>query len=106
MAKTESSTYMLHDPQDMSSTGKFKSKGPKSAALKAASKGVKQIVLRKTNSKELWEYTGECVELDPPKVVRRGGQDITYRRKPAVQFVCKTIYSGDKQLDLDPPSPS
>lgn len=87
-------TFMLHDPKDMSSLGKYVSTDYRYAALKVASRGHKHILLRKTNSKEVREFTGDVVTLDTPKQISRGDRVISYYKKPTVQFVRKFVYTG------------
>lgn len=101
-------TFMLHDPEDMSSMGKYQSTDYRYAALKAASKGWEKILLRKTNSKEVREFSGTNLPLDTPKEINRGDRVITYTKKPAVKFLRKFTFAGDVedegQATEDPPS--
>lgn len=92
--KKPKSTFMLHDPADMSSLGKYVSTDYRYAALKVASRGHKQILLRKTNTKEVREFAGDVVTLDTPKEISRGDRTISYHKKPTVKFVRKFVYSG------------
>lgn len=94
-------TFMLHDPTDMSSCGKYQSSDYRYAALKAASKGAEKILLRKTNTKEVREFTGSNLTLDTPKEISRGGRTIQYHKKPAVKFVKKFSFNGDLPEDED-----
>ena len=87
-------TFMLHDPKDLTSLGKYQSTDFRYAALKVASRGHKQILLRKTNTKEIREFTGDVVTLDTPKEIHRGDRVIKYTKKPVVKFVKKWVYSG------------
>lgn len=88
------STFMLHDPKDLSSLGKYQSTDFRYAALKVASRGHKSILLRKTNTKEIREFTGDVVALDTPKEIHRGDRVIKYTKKPVVKFVKKWVYQG------------
>ena len=88
------STFMLHDARDMTSLGKYQSTDFRYAALKVASRGHKRILLRKTNTKEIREFTGAVVELDTPKEIHRGDRVIKYSKKPVVKFVRKWVYEG------------
>jgi hypothetical protein len=88
------STFMLHDPKDMTSLGKYVSTDYRYAALKVASRGHKQILLRKTNTKEVREFAGDIVTLDTPKQIMRGSMSVTYSKKPTVKFVRKFVYAG------------
>lgn len=87
-------TFMLHDPNDLSSLGKYQSTDFRYAALKVASRGHKKILLRKTNTKEIREFNGAVVALDKPKEINRGDRVIKYSKKPVVNFVKKWIYQG------------
>ena len=62
---------MLHNTDDMTSLGKYVSTDYRYAALKVASRGHRRILLRRTNSKEIREFTGEVVPLDKPKIIHR-----------------------------------
>jgi hypothetical protein len=95
-------TFMLHDPKDLSSLGKYQSTDFRYAALKVASRGHKAILLRKTNTKEMREFTGDVVPLDAPKEIHRGDRVIKYTKKPVVKFVKKWVYAGavdDDEVD-------
>ena len=94
-------TFMLHDPKDLSSLGKYQSTDFRYAALKVASRGHKQILLRKTNTKEIREFTGDVVALDQPKEIHRGDRVIKYSKKPVVKFVKKWVYQGAVDDDTD-----
>ena len=96
-------TFMLHDPKDLSSLGKYQSTDFRYAALKVASRGHKQILLRKTNTKEVREFTGDVVALDQPKEIHRGDRVIKYSKKPVVKFVKKWMYQGPLDADTDQP---
>lgn len=87
-------TFMLHDPRDMSSLGKYVSTDYRYAALKVASRGHKKILLRKTNSKEVREFDGDVVPLETPKQISRGDRVISYNKKPTVKYVRKFVYTG------------
>lgn len=99
------STFMLHDPRDLSSLGKYQSTDFRYAALKAASRGHKTILLRKTNTKEIREFSGAVVALTTPKVISRGNREIKYYKKPTVKFLKKWVYAGPLEDDdeLDQP---
>jgi len=93
------STFMLHDPNDLSSLGKYQSTDFRYAALKVASRGHKKILLRKTNTKEIREFAGDVVSLDQPKEINRGDRVIKYTKKPVVKFVKKWVYQGPLEDD-------
>jgi len=96
----EKFTFMLHNKSDMSPAGKYASSDYRYAALKCASKGVEDILLRRTNTKEIREFKGQIVVLDKPKEINRGDRVITYTRKPTVKFVKKWSYNGP-ELDKE-----
>lgn len=89
------STFMLHDAKTFASLGKYVSTDARYSALKAASRGIENIYLRKTNSKIIYHYEGSVVTLDTPQVVTRGKRSITYTKKPVVKFKGKFVYDGD-----------
>jgi hypothetical protein len=93
--KKPKATFMLHDPKDLSSLGKYQSTDFRYAALKVASRGHKQILLRKTNTKEIREFKGDVVSLDTPKEIHRGDRVIRYTKKPTVKFLRKFVYTGN-----------
>lgn len=96
------STFMLHDPKTFASLGKYVSTDARYSALKAASRGIEDIYLRKTNSKIIYHYKGSVVELETPQVVTRGSRQITYTKKPVVKFQGKFVFDGDiSKLDAD-----
>lgn len=97
-------TFMLHDPKDLSSLGKYQSTDFRYAALKVASRGHKQILLRKTNTKEIREFAGDVVALDQPKEIHRGDRVIKYSKKPVVKFVKKWVYQGPLEDDTTTPA--
>jgi hypothetical protein len=90
----EKSIYMLHDPKTFASIGKFSSSDFRYAANKAASRGFTNILLRKTNTKQVYEFGGAVVDI-PPTTVMRGDREIVYSKKPKVSFVRKFIYDGE-----------
>lgn len=92
-------TYMLHDPNTFASLGKYVSTDYRYAALKVASRGHKDIYLRKTNTKNVYQFAGDVVTLDTPQVIQRGERQITYTKKPTVRLVKKFVYTGPLQDD-------
>ena len=99
-AKTKTQVWMLHDPETMASAGKYNSATHRNAALKAATKGFKTILLRETNTKEVQEYEGSTVPLSEPKRIPRGDREIVYTKKPAVKFIRSYEFAG--ATDDDP----
>lgn len=91
-------TYMLHDPSSMESLGKYVSTDYRYAALKVISRwhkhGLRRILLRRTNSKEIHEFEGSVVPLPQPKVIQRAGHEIVYHHKPDAKFVKAWVYEG------------
>lgn len=94
-------TFMLHDADTMSSIGKYQSTDYRYAALKAASKGAEKILLRKTNTKEVREFSGNVITLDQPKEINRGDRVIKYTKKPTVKFLRKFTFTGELEDDED-----
>ena len=99
-------TFMLHDPADMSSLGKYVSTDYRYAALKVASRGHTRILLRKTNSKEVREFAGDVVPLDTPKQIHRGDRVISYNKKPTVRYVRKFVFTGTLPSDETSETPA
>lgn len=98
--------FMLHDPADMSSLGKYVSTDYRYAALKVASRGHKRILLRKTNTKEVREFEGDVVPLETPKQISRGDRVISYNKKPTVKFVRRFVFDGTLPADEDAATPA
>ncbi len=97
-------TFMLHDADSMTSIGKYQSTDYRYAALKAASKGAEKILLRKTNTKEVREFSGNVITLDQPKEINRGDRVIKYTKKPTVKFLRKFTFTGDLEDDEEQPT--
>ena len=97
--KKEKHTFMLHDPANFQSLGKFVSTDFRYSALKVASRGHTRILLRKTNTKIVYEYSGKVVDLETPQIVKRGEREIKYTKKPVVKFVRKYVYDGEIPAD-------
>jgi hypothetical protein len=93
--KRPKSTFMLHSKHPYECLGKYVSSDYRYAALKAASRGIEEIYLRKTNSKIFYVYSGKVVTLDKPQIVKRGEREIMYTKKPTVTFLRKFVYTGD-----------
>jgi len=87
-------TFMLHSVTDMSALGRFTSTDWRYAALKAASRNHTTIILRQTGTREVREFEGSRVEIEP-KVIERGGRTITYTHRPQVKFIKKFFYAGE-----------
>jgi hypothetical protein len=94
----EKHTFMLHDPENMTSLGKYVSTDYRYAALKVASRGHTDILLRRTNTKEIRRFRGDILTLDKPQEIKRGDRTIVYSKKPIVKFINKWLYS-DAELD-------
>jgi hypothetical protein len=97
-AAREKHTFMLHDPENMTSLGKYVSTDYRYAALKVASRGHTDILLRRTNTKEIRRFRGDILTLDKPQEIKRGDRTIVYSKKPIVKFINKWLYS-DAELD-------
>ena len=99
-AKRPRLTFMLHTPGTFEALGKFQSSDARYAALKCASRGHKDILLRQTNTRLVYQYEGQIIDLETPKEVFRGDKTkpILYHKKPAVKFVKKFLYTGDAAI--------
>lgn len=86
-------TFMLHSPEDMTALGRFISTDWRYAALKAASRGHTNILLRQTGTREVRNFEGAKIPIEP-KEITRGGRVIRYTNRPSVTFKNKFIYSG------------
>ena len=91
--KKPTRTFMLHDPVSMAALGRFVSTDWRYAALKAASRDHTKILLRQTGTREIREFQGAKITI-PPKIIVRGGREISYTHRPSVKFVHKFIYEG------------
>jgi hypothetical protein len=92
-------TFMLHDPADMSAAGRFVAPGYREAALKAASRGHTDILLRKSGTREIRQFQGFIETLSVPKTVKRGDREVLFSKKPNVKFVKKYQFDGKVQDD-------
>lgn len=70
------STFTLHDPTTMQVIGKLSSSDPRYAALKAASKAHTRILLRKTGTRVIREYSGSLQVRPLPR--REGARGISW----------------------------
>ena len=86
--------YMLHDPATMAFAGKYNSASHRYAALKAATKGVENILLRQTNTKVVHKYQGSTEPLDKPRIVKRKDREIGYSKKPKAVYLGHFDYDG------------
>lgn len=86
-------TFMLHSSTDMTPLGRFISTDWRYAALKAATRGHTQILLRQTGTREVKEFAGQRVDIEP-KAIERGGRTITYNHRPQVKYVRSFVYTG------------
>jgi hypothetical protein len=101
-------TYMLHAPETFVPLGKFQSSDARYAALKAASRGHTDILLRQTNTRIISQYEGKVQTLDQPHVTVRQGREITYSKKHCVKFVKKFPFEGkiiSEDAPLNPKAP-
>lgn len=92
-------TFMLHDPTDMSAAGRFVAPGYREAALKAASRGHTDILLRRSGTREIRQFQGFIETLSVPKTVKRGDREVLFSKKPNVKFVSKYQFDGKVQDD-------
>jgi hypothetical protein len=94
-------TFMLHAPGDMSAAGRFVAPGYREAALKAASRGHTDILLRKSGTREIRQFEGRIETLDTPKTVTRGDREVLFSKKPTVKFTKKFQFDGKVHDDED-----
>ncbi len=110
-------TFMLHDPKNLSSLGKFVSTDYRYAALKVASRahkpnykalwvdgvagGASKILLRKTNTKEVRVFEGKSIDLKEPKKIFRGKQEVLYFKKPVVSELKGERFTISGNVDDD-----
>jgi hypothetical protein len=86
-------TFMLHAADDMTALGRFISTDWRYAALKAASRGHTNILLRQTGTREVRKFDGQKVAIEA-KQITRGGRTITYTHRPQVKYNGKFTYAG------------
>lgn len=98
------STFMLHCPDTLNSLAKLVASSDRYAALKCASRieklpqnlrnqdGSLRILLRKTNTKIVREFSGNVIKLDKPTEVIRQGRHIVYEKKPVCKYVGKMLW--------------
>jgi hypothetical protein len=85
-------TYFLYDPNVRGANGRpkkiavVKSRGHQKAALKGASRGLSQVMVRKADSPLVKVFRTSRQTLSPPKVVMRGDRTITFRTKPSAKL--------------------
>lgn len=96
----KSRTFMLHDPKTMAALGRFVSTDWRYAALKACTRRHETILLRQTGTREVREFKGARVKIEP-KVIVRGGRTITYEYRPQVTSVRSFVYTGAIDEDAD-----
>lgn len=89
--------FMLHCPKDMHPIGKYMSNTCRQAALKAASNGHTEVVLRQTGTKICKLFSCKINLLDEPKKIRRGDKEITYSKIPEAKWK-KTFTIEDFKL--------
>ena len=78
-------------------------KGPREAALKAASKlrtrgdmaGTDHFVIRLMGSKQCYRFQWSIKELETPRVVRKKDREICYRFNPKVSKVSEFIMDDE-----------
>lgn len=78
--------YVLLDGRTLKDTDRvFCGSSPSAAAKKAASRGMKRILLRRTGTSTVHEYAGSVKKLNRPKKVERNGTVITYRKETVIK---------------------
>lgn len=87
---SEKRTFLLLTPKLHHTTGHFVSTTPRGAALKAASQGIKNIILREPYKCSMRFYKGSVKKLRKPVVVTRSnGTKVKYSKIPKVRYVKK-----------------
>jgi hypothetical protein len=80
--------YVLVDSKTKRDTAHmFTGSSAHAAAMKAASRGHKKILLRRTGGDVVHEYKGSVRKLKTPKVVSRNGVDVVYTKETSVRRV-------------------
>jgi len=80
--------YVLVDPRTKKDTAHvFSGTSAHAAAMKAATRGSKKILLRRTGADAVVEYSGSVRKLKTPKVVERNGVDVVYTKATSVRRV-------------------
>ena len=82
--KTNKCTYILHGP-DNEVMAHYRSTSHRNAALKAASKKVTVIRIRRSGDKTVRIFEGTL--LDAPRTVKRGDKEICYKFQPRVRYL-------------------
>jgi hypothetical protein len=80
--------YVLVDAKTKRDTAHvFTGTSAHAAAMKAASRGRRKILLRRTGGDVVQEYKGSVRKLKTPKVVTRNGVEIVYTKETSVRRV-------------------
>lgn len=80
--------YVLVDSRTKKDTAHvFSGTSAHAAAMKAATRGKRKILLRRTGADAVVEYSGSVRKLKTPKVVERNGVDIVYTKATSVRRV-------------------
>jgi hypothetical protein len=85
-------TYFLYDRNVRGTNGRpkkiavVKARGHQKAALKGASRGLSEVMVRKADSPLVKIFETSRQTLNPPKVIERGGKTITFRTKPRAKM--------------------
>ncbi len=92
---------MLHDPKSNKIIAKYKTSSFRNAALKAANKGMCEIILREAGSLNVHEFEGSIELLDPPVEISKNGKVIKCFKKAKVRYIKKYSFDNkNKILDL------
>ena len=86
-SKSTKKAFMLHNAGDMVPVGKYMSNTFRQAALKAASNGHSNVILRQTGTKICKQFTCQIKVLDKPKVIMRGNKEIKYANIPQAKWI-------------------
>ena len=93
--------YVLHDSKSNKIIAKYKTSSFRNAALKAANKGICEIILREAGSLNVHEFEGSIEILDPPVEISKDGKVIICSKKARVKYLKKYSFDNkNKILDV------
>jgi hypothetical protein len=90
--------YIWHDPKTNKILGKFNTSGFRNAALKIATKGIDQIILRQSGTLIVHEFEGFTQILDPPVEIEKDGRTIKFSKKSNVKYIKKLNFSEKNKM--------
>lgn len=93
--------FMLHSSTDMHPIGKYMSNTFRQAALKAASNGHEEVILRQTGTKTCKRFSCKNRILDEPKIIKRGDKEIKYSKIPEAKWINTFIIQDEVAAQSD-----